>query len=133
MKFYGLSIKFYRFSNEFQRCSNKFYCFSTNSFDFLTSNPAFNIAQEGNKAGTGGNSTLYRTATRDAFDRLLNSNGILLNITLKGIIPDLVDKHFKDYQVHNINLMDDVDVWPYNTCYFFIENTERKTNASIDY
>jgi hypothetical protein len=101
-------------------------------FDFLTSNPAFNIAQEGNKAGTGGNSTLYRTATRDAFDRLLNSNGILMNITLKGIIPDLVDKHFKDYQVHNINLMDDVDVWPYNTCYFFIENTEIKTNASID-
>jgi len=100
-------------------------------FDFLTSNPAFNIAQEGNKAGTGGNSTLYRTATRDAFNRLLNPNGILMNITLKGIIPDLVHKHFKDYQIHDINLMDDIEVWPYNTCYFFIENTKRTSNVKF--
>lgn len=100
-------------------------------FDFLTSNPAFNIAQEGNKAGTGGNSTLYRTATRDAFDRLLKPNGILLNITLKGIISDLVDKHFKKHQVHSINLMDDIDVWPYNTCYFFIENSQRTSKVKM--
>ena len=100
-------------------------------FDFLTSNPAFNIAQEGNKAGTGGNSTLYRTATRDAFDRLLKPNGILLNITLKGIIPDLIHGHFEKYQVHSINLMDDVDIWPYNTCYFFIQNSERSKNIDI--
>lgn len=100
-------------------------------FDFLTSNPAFNIAQKGNKAGTGGNSTLYRTATRDAFDRLLKPNGILLNITLKGIIPDLVDKHFKEHHVHSINLMDDIDVWPYNTCYFLIEKTPRISKVII--
>jgi hypothetical protein len=100
-------------------------------FDLLTSNPAFNIAHEGNKAGTGGNSTLYRTATRDAFNRLLAPNGILLNITLKGMIPDLVHGHFKHYQVHNINLMDDIDVWPYNTCYFFIEKEKRTSNIKF--
>jgi hypothetical protein len=100
-------------------------------FNFLTSNPAFNIAEDGNKAGTGGNSTLYRTATRDAFDKRLAVDGVLLNITLKGIIPDLIEKHFKKYQVHSINLMDDIDVWPYNTCYFMIENTFRTSPADI--
>ena len=62
------------------------------NFNFMTSNPAFNIAETNNKAGTGGNTTLYRTATRHAFD-LLEPNGLLLNITLKGIIPDLLEKH----------------------------------------
>lgn len=100
------------------------------NFDFLTSNPAFNIAESNNKAGTGGNTTLYRTATRHAFD-LLKPNGMLLNITLKGIISDLELKHFKSKQTRIINLMDDVDVWPYNTCYFIIENTKKTSNANI--
>ena len=91
------------------------------NFNFMTSNPAFNIAETNNKAGTGGNTTLYRTATRHAFG-LLEPNGLLLNITLKGIIPDLLEKHFAKNQTHLINLMDDVDVWDYNTCYFIVEN-----------
>jgi len=101
-------------------------------FDFLTSNPAFNIAESNNKAGTGGNTTLYRTATRRDFDKLLKQNGVLLNITLKGIIPDLIHKHFKNWQVHSINLMDDIDVWEYNTCYFFVEKTERFSKPMIN-
>lgn len=100
------------------------------NFDFMTSNPAFNIAENENKAGTGGNTTLYRTATRHAFD-LLNPNGMLLNITLKGIVPDLLEKHFAKKQTHFINLMDDVDVWPYNTCYFIIENKEKTFKTAI--
>ena len=90
----------------------------------MTSNPAFNIAEINNKAGTGGNTTLYKTATRDAFD-LLKPNGLLLNITLKGIIPDLLEKHFAECQTHLINLMDDIDVWPYNTCYFIVEKDKK--------
>lgn len=101
------------------------------NFDFMTSNPAFNIAETNNIAGTGGNTTLYRTATRHAFT-LLKPNGILLNITLKGIIPDLLGKHFAKYQVHSINLMDDIDIWPYNTCYFFVENTAKNSSAKIE-
>lgn len=93
-------------------------------FTFQTSNPAFNIAVANNKAGTGGNTTLYRTATRHAFE-LLEPNGLLLNITLKGIISDLLKKYFAEYQTHLINLMDDVDVWPYNTCYFVIEKSKK--------
>ena len=94
-------------------------------FNFLTSNPAFNIASPGNKAGTGGNSTLYKTSTKYSFDKYLLPNGILLNITLKGIIPDLVNKYYQPWTVHNINLMDDINVWDYNTCYFFIEKSGR--------
>ena len=96
----------------------------------MTSNPAFNIAETNNKAGTGGNTTLYRTATRHAFD-LLKPNGLLLNITLKGIIPDLLDKHFANYQTHLINLMDDIDVWAYNTCYFIVENSYKTFQTPI--
>lgn len=100
-------------------------------FDFLTSNPAFNIAEESNIAGTGGNTTLYRKATRYDFDNRLKPDGILLNITLKGIIPDLINGHFKDKQTHLINLMDNLDVWPYNTCYFLIENANKTTSIKI--
>ena len=96
-------------------------------FNYTISNPAFNIAEENNIAGTGGNTTLYRTSTRFAFDKLLTDDGILLNITLKGIIPDLVDKHFSNYQILDINLMDDIKVWPYNTCYFLLQKTPRTT------
>ena len=99
-------------------------------FNFMTSNPAFNIAETNNKAGTGGNTTLYRTATRHAFG-LLKPNGLLLNVTLKGIIPDLLDKHFSKKQTHLINLMDDVDVWPYNTCYFIVENSIKTFQTHI--
>ncbi len=99
-------------------------------FDFMTSNPAFNIAETNNKAGTGGNTTLYRTATRHAFG-LLKPKGLLLNITLKGIIPDLLKKHFAKNQTHIINLMDDIDVWTYNTCYFIIENNKKTFQTLI--
>lgn len=100
------------------------------NFHFMVSNPAFNIAESNNIAGTGGNTTLYRTATRHAF-KLLHKNGLLLNITLKGIIPDLLDNHFSEYQTHFINLMDDIQVWPYNTCYFVIENATKSFATSI--
>lgn len=100
-------------------------------FDFLTSNPAFNIAEKNNVAGTGGNTTLYRTATRHDFDQLLAPGGILMNITLKGIIPDLIDGYFRQWQVLDINLMDDIDVWEYNTCYFFIEKKERYSQSRL--
>ena len=96
----------------------------------MTSNPAFNIAEGNNKAGTGGNTTLYRTATRHAFN-LLEPNGLLLNITLKGIIPDLLEKHFADNQTHLINLMDNVNVWPYNTCYFIIGKDQKTFQTPI--
>lgn len=96
-------------------------------FDFMISNPAFNIAENNNKAGTGGNTTLYKTATCHAFN-LLKANGILLNVTLKGIINDLLyKKNYSSYQTHFIDLMDDIEVWPYNTCYFAIEK-EQKTS-----
>ena len=75
-------------------------------FNYCISNPAFNIAVENNVAGTGGNTTLYKTATRNDFDNRLADNGSLINITLKGIIPDLVSGYFKDYQVDFIHLMD---------------------------
>ena len=101
------------------------------NFNFMTSNPAFNIAETNNKAGTGGNTTLYKTATRHAFD-LLEPNGLLLNITLKGIISDLLKKQFSKKQTHLINLMDDIDVWPYNTCYFVIENKDKTFKTPIN-
>ena len=99
-------------------------------FDFIPGNPAFNISEIGNIAGTGGNTTLYRKAVRHAFT-FLKDNGILLNITLKGIIPDLTSKHFKEFQVHAIHLMDDLDAWKFNTCYFYLQNSARTTNANI--
>jgi hypothetical protein len=100
-------------------------------FDYCISNPAFNIAEEGNVAGTGGNTTLYKTATRNDFANRLKDGGTLVNITLKGIIPDLVSGYFKDYQVDYIHLMDDIDVWPYNTCFFSVTKTARKTPPKI--
>jgi hypothetical protein len=100
-------------------------------FDYCISNPAFNIAEEGNVAGTGGNTTLYKTATRNDFNNRLKDGGSLINITLKGIIPDLVSGYFKDYQVDFIHLMDDVDVWPYNTCFFSVSKKPRTSPPKI--
>jgi len=100
-------------------------------FDFCISNPAFNIAKENNIAGTGGNTTLYKTATRNDFDLRVKQDGMLVNITLKGIIQDLVSGHFKHHQVDLINLMDDIDVWPYNTCFFAIRKTNRTSPPNI--
>lgn len=100
-------------------------------FDYCISNPAFNIAEEGNVAGTGGNTTLYKTATRNDFSNRLRDGGTLVNITLKGIISDLVSGFFKDYQIDFIHLMDDIDVWPYNTCFFSVTKSPRKTPPKI--
>lgn len=94
-------------------------------FDYCISNPAFNVAEGNNIAGTGGNTTLYKTATRNDFNNRLKNAGTLVNITLKGIIPDLVNGYFKDYQVNWIHLMDNIDVWPYNTCIFSVSKTPR--------
>ena len=100
-------------------------------FDYCISNPAFNIAEEGNVAGTGGNTTLYKTATRNDFNRRLKEEGTLVNITLKGIIPDLVSGYFKDYQVDFIHLMDNINVWPYNTCFFSVSKKPRTSPPKI--
>jgi hypothetical protein len=100
-------------------------------FDYCISNPAFNIAEENNVAGTGGNTTLYKTATRNDFNRRLKDKGTLVNITLKGIIPDLVSGYFKDYQVDFIHLMDNIDVWPYNTCFFSVSKKPRTSPPKI--
>lgn len=100
-------------------------------FNYCISNPAFNVAEGNNIAGTGGNTTLYKTATRNDFKRRLADNGSLVNITLKGIIPDLVNGHFKDYQVNWIHLMDNVDVWPYNTCIFSVSKQPRTSDPVI--
>ena len=100
-------------------------------FDYCISNPAFNIAEEGNVAGTGGNTILYKTATRNDFSRRLKDQGTLVNITLKGIIPDLVSGYFKDHQVDFIHLMDDIDVWPYNTCIFSVSKKPRTSPPKI--
>lgn len=100
-------------------------------FDYCISNPAFNIAEENNVAGTGGNTTLYKTATRNDFDNRLKDRGTLVNITLKGIIPDLVSGKFKNYQVDFIHLMDNIDVWPYNTCFFAVSKKPRTSSPKI--
>lgn len=100
-------------------------------FDYCVSNPAFNIAESNNIAGTGGNTTLYKTATRNDFNRRLKDKGTLVNITLKGIIPDLVSGYFKDYQVDFIHLMDNIDVWPYNTCFFSVSKKPRISPPKI--
>lgn len=100
-------------------------------FDFCISNPAFNVAEENNVAGTGGYTTLYRTATRNDFTNRVKAGGSLINITLKGIIPDLTNGHFKDYQTGNIHLMDNIDVWPYNTCYFMIDKKPKISQPKI--
>jgi hypothetical protein len=94
-------------------------------FDYCISNPAFNVAEGNNIAGTGGNTTLYKTATRNDFDNRLKNGGTLINITLKGIIPDLISGYFKNYQVNFIHLMDNIDVWPYNTCFFSVSKLPR--------
>jgi len=100
-------------------------------FNYCISNPAFNIAEASNVAGTGGNTTLYKTATRNDFDNRTKQEGTLVNITLKGIIPDLVNGYFKDYQVDYIHLMDNIDVWPYNTCFFSVTKTPRTSPPKI--
>ena len=100
-------------------------------FDYCISNPAFNVAENNNVAGTGGNTTLYKTATRNDFKNRLKNNGTLVNITLKGIIPDLVNGYFKNYQVNWIHLMDNIDVWPYNTCIFSVSKTPRTCPPKI--
>lgn len=97
-------------------------------FDYCISNPAFNVAENSNVAGTGGNTSLYKTATRNDFDNRLAEGGTLVNITLKGIIPDLLNGHFRNYQVNWIHLMDNIDVWPYNTCIFSVTKKPRIHN-----
>ena len=100
-------------------------------FNYCISNPAFNVAEGNNIAGTGGNTTLYKTATRNDFSKRLTEDGTLINITLKGIVPDLVNGYFKDYQVNWIHLMDNIDVWPYNTCIFSVSKLPRTSPPLI--
>lgn len=100
-------------------------------FNYCISNPAFNISEINNVAGTGGNTTLYRTATRNDFLNRLEENGTLINITLKGIIPDLLNGYFKKYQTNWIHLMDDINVWPYNTCIFSVSKKEKNVATTI--
>jgi len=100
-------------------------------FNYCISNPAFNVANKNNIAGTGGNSTLYKTATRNDFANRVKDHGTLVNITLKGIIPDLINGYFKDYQVNWIHLMDNLDVWPYNTCVFSVSKTPRYSSPML--
>lgn len=100
-------------------------------FDYCIGNPAFNIAEENNVAGTGGNTTLYKTSARHDFNTRVKDGGKLVLITLKGIIPDLVNGYFKDYQVDFIHLMDNVNVWPYNTCFFSVTKKPRETAPKI--
>ena len=100
-------------------------------FDYCISNPAFNVAEGNNIAGTGGNTTLYRTATRYDFDNRLKDGGTLVNITLKGIINYLVNGYFKDYQINWIHLMDNFNVWPYNTCIFSVSKKPRTSDPII--
>ena len=100
-------------------------------FNYCISNPAFNIATGTNIAGTGGNTSLYKTATRNDFKNRLAPGGTLINITLKGIISDLVSGYFKDYQINFIHLMDNIDVWSYNTCFFSVSNTPRISAPKI--
>lgn len=100
-------------------------------FDYCISNPAFNVAEGNNIAGTGGNTTLYKTATRNDFARRLKNCGYLVNITLKGIITDLVEGHFNGHQVDRIDLMDNINIWPYNTCYFIVNKVPRVGTPAI--
>lgn len=100
-------------------------------FNYCISNPAFNIAESNNIAGTGGNTILYKTATRNDFANRLVDNGTLINVTLKGIISDLVNGFFKNYQIDFIHLMDNYDVWPYNTCFFSISKKPRVSSPKI--
>lgn len=100
-------------------------------FNYCISNPAFNIAESNNVAGTGGNTTLYKTATKNDFDNRLKPGGTLINITLKGIIPDLLFGYYKNYQVNWIHLMDDISVWPYNTCIFSVSKIPRHTPPAM--
>jgi hypothetical protein len=101
------------------------------TFNYCISNPAFNIATNNNIAGTGGNTTLYKTATRNDFNNRLINGGTLINITLKGIISDLTSGYFKDYQVNFIHLMDNIDVWSYNTCFFSVSKVPRTSAPKI--
>ncbi len=99
-------------------------------FDYCLGNPAFNIAEKNNIAGTGGNTTLYKTVARNDFKRVKDGGSLVL-ITLKGIIPDLIDGFFKDYQVDYIHLMDNIVVWPYNTCFFSVTKKPRTSPPKI--
>jgi hypothetical protein len=101
------------------------------NFNYGISNPAFNISAVNNIAGTGGNTTLYKTATRNDFTNRIKSGGSIINITLKGIIPDLVSGYYKNYQVDFIHLMDNIDVWPYNTCFFSVSKKPRTSDPKI--
>lgn len=100
-------------------------------FDYCISNPAFNIAETNNKAGTGGNTSLYKTTTRYDFKNRLKCGGTLINITLKGIIPDLLHGNFANNQINWIHLMDDIHVWDYNTCIFSITKKNKKNQPII--
>jgi hypothetical protein len=100
-------------------------------FDYTISNPAFNIAVADNIAGTGGYTTLYRTATINDFQNRLKDGGTLVNITLKGITQVLFDGKLKDYQTTRVDLMDNIKVWPYNTCFFLLKKEKKKSETSI--
>lgn len=94
---------------------------------FWISNPPFNIGNLDNIAGTGGNAMLYKTASRFCFKQMHNSD-VIAFITLKGIIKDLLSGDFCKYQIYNIDLMDDLSIWDYNTCYWIISKTPKQTN-----
>jgi tRNA1(Val) A37 N6-methylase TrmN6 len=82
-------------------------------FDFIIGNPPFNISQQNNIAGTGGNTTLYKTIIKHSL-KFLNETGKLIYISPKSIIRSMQDK------IIYFNLMDDIDVWSYDTCFLLL-------------
>lgn len=101
----------------------------TKKIPLWISNPPFNIGNLDNIAGTGGNSTLYKTASRFSLTQL-PQDGIISFVTLKGIMPFLLERIQKlpgSVNFRYVNLMDDIDVWSYNTCYWICDKHQSLT------
>ena len=98
-------------------------------FDIIMGNPPFNIRKEEDKtkAGVSGKTALYKDFIL-SIPKLINDGGFAAFITPKGIVNTLRDHAvLKKYEVIHFNLMTETNHWHYDTCYFVLKQSEKRT------
>lgn len=103
-------------------------------FDVIIGNPPFNENKENKKdvktpAGVSGKTALYKDFIL-AIPNLIKDGGIAAFITPKGIVRTLHEHPIlKNYDVIDFNLMSEKYYWPYDTCYFVLQQSEKRTKV----
>lgn len=98
-------------------------------FDVIVGNPPYTSCGTRFNMSVGYNSKLYQKFTKYNL-RLLTYDGLMVYVTPKNIIFDFGKaKNYKEYDMVDIDMMEDTNHWQYSTCHYMI----KKGNNTIQF